>query len=153
MPYVKELSWLLLLAQKFLFPLPTLIVGVIAMAVGLGSVAMVSEIWHLYISIFFFALGTVLATPNSQTVAATMANPRARGAYFGVNSLALAIGGGIGQVMGGSMVDVASNLNFPALPWLVSATVGTAAAIGLMHFYQHHRREVTPKAMLAQGGD
>lgn len=141
------------LAQKFLFPLPTLIVGVISMAVGLGSVAMVDAIWQLYVTIFFFALGTVLATPNAQTVAATMANPRARGAYFGVNSLALAIGGGTGQVMGGSMVDVAANLNLPALPWLMSATVGTTAAIGLIYFYHHHRREVTPKAMLAQAGD
>ena len=141
------------LAQKYLFPLPTLIIGIMSMAVGLGSVAMVSASWQLYISIFFFALGTVLATPNSQTVAATMANPRARGAYFGVNSLALAFGGGIGQVMGGTMVDVAANLNLPALPWIVSAAVGAAAAIGLIYFYQHHRQEVTPKAMLAQAGD
>ncbi|KAA3664325.1 MAG: MFS transporter [Chloroflexi bacterium] len=137
------------LANKFLLPLPTLIVGIMSMAIGLGSVAIVNGIWQLYISIFFFALGTVLATPNAQTVAATMANPRARGAYFGVDSLAIAFGGGIGQVMGGSMIDVASNLNFPALPWLVSAAVGTTAAIGLMYFYHHHRREVTPKELLA----
>ncbi len=141
------------LAQRYLLPLPMIILGVISMAFGLGSVALVQTMGQLYISIFFFALGTVWVTPNAQTIAATMANPKARGAYFGVNSLALAIGGGIGQISGGSMVDLAIVWQMPALPWLVSATVGTAAALGLFTFYKQNRQIVTPPALLATGGD
>lgn len=137
------------LAQRYLLPLPTLIVGIVAMAVGLGSISLASSVWHLYTAVCFFALGTVLVLPNAQTVAATMADPQARGAYFGVNSLALAVGGGIGQVVGGTMVDVAAKWQLPALPWLVCATVGLAAAVGLSTFYRRNRTAVTPVAMRA----
>ena len=141
------------LAQRFLLPLPMLIVGILLMAVGLGSVAWASTSWQLYQSIFFFALGTILVMPNAQTVAATMANPAARGAYFGVNSLALAIGGGIGQITGGTAVDLAATLNIPALPWMISAAAGLIAAAGLLHFYSHNRCRVTPRGLLADCGD
>jgi len=139
------------LAQKFLQPLPMLILGVIFMAFGLATVAWVDSITQLYLSVFFFALGSVLVTPNAQTVAAKMCNPAARGAYFGVNSLALACGGGIGQVAGGTMVDLAAIWDLHALPWIVSAVVGTAAAIGLAHFYRHQRFNANPRPLLTAG--
>lgn len=139
--------------QKYLRPLPLLIVGIGAMAFGLGTVALVDAMWQLYLSVGFFALGSVLVLPNAQTVVATMAAPQARGAYLGVNSLALAVGGGIGQVTGGTMVDMAAALNWPALPWLVSAAVGTAAAVGLSRFYRRNRHAVTPRGIVAASGD
>jgi MFS transporter, DHA1 family, multidrug resistance protein len=142
------------LAQRFFQPLPTLILGVVLMAFGLGTVAWVGDIFHLYLSLFFFALGSVLVVPTAQTVAATMANPAARGAYFGVNSLALAVGGGIGQVAGGLMVDVAAARNWPALPWVVSAVVGLTAAVGLWQFYRRYRENMTPRSLAtAVSGD
>lgn len=130
------------LAQKYLKPLPMLILGIFIMAMGLGSVALVTSIWHLYAAISFFALGTVLVMPNAQTVVAKMANPSARGAYMGVSSLSLAIGGGIGQILGGTMVDIAARLEVPSLPWVVSALVGIAAALGLHHFYSRNTNAV-----------
>lgn len=139
------------LAQRFLEPLPALILGMVLMAIGLGSVVWVDNVWQLYTSMFFYSLGTVLVVPNAQTVAANMTNPAARGAYFGVNSLALAIGGGIGQIAGGSMVDLASEMQLPALPWVVSATVGVAAAVGLVYFYRHNRESVQPSVFAASG--
>ena len=138
------------LAQRYLKPVPMLILGILIMAFGLGSVALVQSIWHLYLAITFFALGTVLVMPNAQTVVAIMADPRARGAYMGVSSLSLAFGGGIGQILGGSMVDIAANLNMPALPWIVSAIIGLSAAFGLSYFYQRHQTAVeTPKAVFS----
>lgn len=139
------------LAQRFLEPLPALILGMVLMAAGLGSVVWVDSVWQLYTSMFFYSLGTVLVVPNAQTVAANMTNPAARGAYFGVNSLALAIGGGIGQIAGGSMVDLASEMQLPALPWVVSATVGVATAVGLVYFYRHNRESVQSSAFAASG--
>ncbi|MEM7335104.1 MAG: MFS transporter [Chloroflexota bacterium] len=141
------------LAQKYLKPLPMLTVGILIMAVGLGSVALVQSIWHLYAAIIFFALGTVLVMPNAQTVVATMADPRARGAYMGVSSLSLAFGGGIGQVLGGTMVDVAANMNVPALPWVVSAVIGTLAAIGLSYFYSRNATAVNTPKRVSYSGD
>lgn len=127
------------LAQKFLPPLPILIVGVLFMALGLGTVAWAHHLLQFYLSVFFFALGTVLASPNYQTLAAALANPAARGSYMGVNSLALALGGGLGHVTGGALVDQAAALNWPALPWVVFALVGVLAAMGLTRFHLRQR--------------
>ncbi|MCI0398475.1 MAG: MFS transporter [Chloroflexi bacterium] len=127
------------LAGKFLLPLPMLIGGLVLMAFGLGSVAWAHSMAAVYLSVFFFSLGTVLATPNSQTVATVLASPMARGAYFGVFSLALALGGGLGHMAGGTLVDWAANLRQPALPWTVFALVGTLSAGGLVYFYNRNR--------------
>jgi MFS transporter, DHA1 family, multidrug resistance protein len=124
------------LARKFLPPLASLITGVISMALGLGSVVWVTAPLHLGGSIFLFALGMVLVTPNAQTVTAAMCHPRARGAYFGFHALALALGGGLGHVSGGVLIDWAARLQWPALPWLVFAALGVLTAIGLTIFYR-----------------
>ena len=141
------------LAQRYLWPLPIVIVGTLSVAFGLGAVAWVHNITQLYLAVSFFALGTVLVMPTTQTVAATMASPRARGAYFGFNSLAVAVGGGLGQLTGGTLVDMAIAWDFPPLPWVVSAVVGLVTAVGLWQFYRRNQRAVTPAALLAAVGD
>lgn len=126
------------LAQRLLQPVPIIISGLIAMALGLGLVALTHTLFQFYVTLFFFSLGTVLVLPSSQTVIAEMANPRARGAYFGVSSLALALGGGLGHISGGSLVDLAARWAWPSLPWLAFAVVGLASAAGMALFYWYH---------------
>lgn len=123
------------LAERFFRPTPTIIVGMLAMAFGMGSVALTSSVVAFYASLFFFSLGSVLATPSAQTVTAEMADDRARGAYFGVGSLAMAVGGGLGHILGGTLVDVAARQNAPGLPWVIFAAVGLLSAVGLWIFY------------------
>jgi DHA1 family multidrug resistance protein-like MFS transporter len=131
------------LAQKFFTPLAIVIIGVGLMAIGLGSVGWAKVMPQIYISVFFFALGTVLVMPNSYTVTASLANPAARGAYFGVSSLALALGGGFGHIVGGMLMDWATRFNQPTLPWLTFALIGTASLIGLIRFYTQQRERMT----------
>lgn len=124
------------LAERHFKPMATIILGVLAMAVGMGLIGLTHTLTLFYVALFFFSLGTVLATPNSQTVTAELADERARGAYFGFNSLAMAVGGGLGHIMGGTLVDVAAARHVPALPWAVFAGVGvlTAAGLGFFHW-------------------
>jgi hypothetical protein len=49
------------------------------------------------------------------------------------------------------MVDLAAIWDLHALPWIVSAVVGTAAAIGLAHFYRHQRFNANPRPLLTAG--
>lgn len=123
------------LADRFLRPTPTIISGMLSMALGMGVVAMTQSVVAFYLALFFFSLGSVLATPSAQTVTAEMADDRARGAYFGVGSLAMAVGGGLGHIMGGTLVDLAAQRQLPALPWVIFAGVGLASAAGLWLFY------------------
>ena len=123
------------LAGRFLAPTPTIVAGTVSMALGMGLIAVSQSLAVFYGALFFFSLGAVLATPSAETVTAQMADRRARGAYFGVSSLAMAVGGGLGHILGGTLVDVAAARQMPALPWTVFASVGLVTAIGLALFY------------------
>jgi DHA1 family multidrug resistance protein-like MFS transporter len=122
---------LMSLAERWLRPLPILVLGTALMALGLGGVAVVGSVPVLLLCVALFSLGALLAAPSQQTVAAELANPAALGSYFGVNALALAFGGGIGNFSGGVLYGLGRDAGAPALPWLVFCAVGLAAAAGL----------------------
>ncbi|MCG8353611.1 MAG: MFS transporter [Chloroflexales bacterium] len=122
---------LLRLAERWLRPLPILVLGLTFMALGLGVIALVQSFPALLICIVLFAIGVLLAAPTQQTVTAALADPRALGTYFGVSSMALAFGGGIGNFVGGWLFDLARLLNWPALPWIIFCTAGLICAAGL----------------------
>lgn len=119
------------LAERWLRPMPLLILGVAIMALGLGLVAAAGSAAALAACVVIFTLGTLLATPTQQTVTAALADERALGSYFGVSSLALALGGSLGNTAGGLLTDAARAAGQLALPWLTFALVGLASAIGM----------------------
>jgi DHA1 family multidrug resistance protein-like MFS transporter len=108
-----------------------LIGGVVLTAVGLILVGFSRDIISLLGAVFVYSLGIVLARPTEQVVASGLVNPIALGSYFGVASLAVAFGGGLGNYAGGVLYDVGQHLGMPALPWLIFATVGLVSASGL----------------------
>ena len=128
------------IAERWLRPLPVLLIGIALMALGLGSVALASTTGLLLASVAIFSFGALLAAPGQQTVAAELANPTALGSYFGVSALALALGGGIGNYAGGSLYSLGYHIGAPALPWLVCLAVGISSAIGLALLDRHLTR-------------
>ena len=119
------------IVERWLRPLYMLITGIVLMALGLGMVAIAASFPFLIGCVAIFTLGTLLATPAQQSVTANLADQRALGSYFGVNALALAVGGGLGNLSGGLLIDLATALNVPAFPWLTFAFVGLISATGL----------------------
>lgn len=112
-------------------PITILIAGCAIMALGMGAVALAQTVPWLLACVALYAVGALLATPTQQTVTAGYANPMALGSYFGVSGLALAIGGGLGNLSGGVLYDIGHNIAFPQLPWLVFLLVGLTSATGL----------------------
>lgn len=119
------------LFERWLRPLSILILGIALMAFGLGMVALAGSFPLLIGCVIIFTFGTLLATPAQQSVAAALADKRALGSYFGVNALALAVGGGLGNLSGGMLIDLAAAFNLPALPWMAFAGIGFISAVGL----------------------
>jgi DHA1 family multidrug resistance protein-like MFS transporter len=140
---------LLWLAERWLRPLPTLVAGIALMALALASVAFAHTIVALLLSTAVFAVGRLLASPSQQTVAASLANPAARGSYFGVNALALALGGGTGNIVGGILYTYAEQTHQPALPWLLFAAIGALSAAGLAALYAQQARHIRAEAPTA----
>jgi DHA1 family multidrug resistance protein-like MFS transporter len=95
--------------------------------------------------VVLFAFGSMLVQPPLQTFMAGLANPSALGSYFGFGALALALGGGAGNFLGGWLYDTARANNLPALPWLVFAAIGFAVAGGLLIFDRVYTQARTPK--------
>jgi DHA1 family multidrug resistance protein-like MFS transporter len=142
---------LLRLAERKLGPLPILVLGVLVMAVGLGGVGLAGSITALLVCVALFSAGALLASPSQQTVAAGFANPAALGSYFGVNALALALGGGLGNYSGGLLYGLGQQRATPALPWMVFCVVGLVSALGmaLLHRRQVRAPESAPKSAVS----
>jgi DHA1 family multidrug resistance protein-like MFS transporter len=126
-------------AERRLAPMLTLSLGVALMAFGLGAVGLSGTIQALLLCVVLLTGGMLLAQPSQQTVTAGLANPAAFGSYFGVNSLALAVGGSLGNYSGGLLYDLGKALQAPALPWVVFCLVGLLSAAGLWVMYVKRR--------------
>ncbi len=118
------------LADK-LKPMQAVVIGVGLMALGIGSLMFASNIVLFLSSVVVLSLGGVIATPNVQTTTAELANPKLLGSYFGVNALSLAIGGGLGNLIGGTLYQTSLQLQIPWLPWMVFSSIGLLSALGL----------------------
>ncbi|HEY0602346.1 MAG TPA: MFS transporter [Herpetosiphonaceae bacterium] len=123
---------LLRLAERWLRPLPIVIVGTALMALGLGLVATTATLGMLLGCVVLFSIGAMLVQPTQQTVTADMADPAIVGSYFGFNALALAFGGSLGNFSGGWLYDMAKRWQMPALPWIIFCGVGLSVTVGLL---------------------
>lgn len=125
------------LAERWLPLMPILVLGMALMALGLGAIAAASSMLWLLGCIVVFTFGMILATPTQQSIAAALADPRALGSYFGVNALALAFGGALGNLIGGWLTDAAQRIGQPALVWPTLALIGLGSAIGMAMLAEH----------------
>lgn len=127
------------LAERYLRPPLVLALGVALMALGYGGVALATGVPGLLACVALISCGVLLAFPSQQTVTANLANPASLGSYFGVNALALAIGGGLGNLSGGLLYDAGRRLGAPDLPWAVFLAVGLLTAAGLATISGRHK--------------
>lgn len=132
------------LIERRLSAFLTLVLGIFLTALGMGLVAVATSVPTLLACVVVISLGTVLVRPGEQTVTAGLAVPVARGSYFGVASLSLAIGGGLGNYTGGLVYDYGERSGMPALPWLVFWGVGMAASVGLWRLRVPMERRNSP---------
>ncbi|QQQ01677.1 MFS transporter [Lysobacter enzymogenes] len=108
-----------------------LVLGVALMALSTGAIAFAGSYAGLLACVAGYALGAVMTRPTQQTLIAGLADARALGTFLGVSSLSLAVGGGLGNIAGGWLMDVAAATQRPWLPWAVFCAVGLSSALGL----------------------
>ncbi|HWV22739.1 MAG TPA: MFS transporter [Thermomicrobiales bacterium] len=116
--------------ERWMTPLQLIIAGTAMIAAGLLAVGLAGNIIAILVAVAVFSLGAVLARPGQETVTANLADPAARGTYFGVAALSLAVGGGLGNYLGGVIYDFGTATT-PVLPWVVYAAVAAATALGM----------------------
>lgn len=121
------LQYLLVQAlQRWLRPPAMLVCGTLLLSIGAAGVAFAASFFWLLAGVALFAVGAILARPSQQTLIADMADARAPGTFLGISSLSLAIGGGLGNVAGGWLVEPA---HWARWPWLAGGVfLGTGLA-------------------------
>ncbi|WP_267347045.1 MFS transporter [Sphingomonas sp. GM_Shp_2] len=108
-----------------------LFVGLVLMAIGMSALAFVNSFPTFLASVGIFSLGSLLTRPTQQAITAGLADRNALGTFLGFNSLALAVGGGIGNLFGGWMFDTAGRMATPMVPWLIFALVALLTGVAL----------------------
>ena len=119
------------LLERWFSPVALLATGLTVLASGLLLVGFSTSTLGLLLASAVFSIGAVLARPGQETVTANLAKPAARGAYFGVASLSLAVGGGLGNLLGGTLYDLGSRPGLAMVPWAIFFLVGTVSAAGI----------------------
>jgi len=116
--------------ERWFTSLHLLIIGTGVIGLGLLAVGMATGVPSVLLAAAIFSLGAVLARPGQETVTANLADPAARGTYFGVAALSLALGGGLGNYLGGLIYDAGRD-GAAQFPWLVYAGIALTSATGL----------------------
>ncbi|MGC4108338.1 MAG: MFS transporter [Thermomicrobiales bacterium] len=117
--------------ERWFSPIALLVVGLIVLASGLLLVGFSANTFGLLVASAVFSVGAVLARPGQETVTANLAKPAARGAYFGVASLSLAVGGSLGNLLGGTLYDLGTRPGMGMVPWTIFFVVGLVSAAGI----------------------
>jgi DHA1 family multidrug resistance protein-like MFS transporter len=117
--------------EKRLSSAQVLVLGVTVMSLAAGAIGFVADFAGFLVCVAGFSIGALMTRPTQQTLIAGLADPRALGTFLGVSSLSLAVGGGIGNVAGGWLIDLSAARQWPWLPWSVFCLVGLLSAAGL----------------------
>jgi MFS transporter, DHA1 family, multidrug resistance protein len=116
---------------KWLKPIDLVIWGMVVLSIGLGLVGFASGTPSILFAAAVFSIGVVISRPGQETVTANLADPAARGTYFGVAYLSMAIGGGLGNLIGGVAYDYGREHNLQAATWIMFAAIGAISTVGL----------------------
>ena len=131
-------------------PLPALAIGLGIMSLAMSSIAATQTFFALLVCIAIFSIGNLISTANQSTVIAGMALPEARGSYFGMSALALALGGSAGNLIGSALYGASTANDTPAVPWLIIGGVGALSTVGLWWLNRRRIRAVADEEMVLE---
>jgi DHA1 family multidrug resistance protein-like MFS transporter len=128
------------IAERWLRPLPVLLIGIALMALGLGSVALASTTGLLLASVAIFSFGALLAAPGQTD--GRRRTGESDGAWLVLRRQRAGAGAGRRdrELCWGALYSLGYHIGAPALPWLVCLAVGISSAIGLALLDRHLTR-------------
>ena len=113
--------------------LPTMITGIAIATLGMGILAVSTDIWVFLAGIFLFSIGEMTAHPKFISYIGLVAPTDRKAMYMGYLFLYGVFGSSVGGVLGAKLyVHFVDHLNQPRLLWLIFSGIGVATIIGLL---------------------
>ena len=125
---------LVALASKRFSSRAAVVIGTGIITAALIATPFAADVKSFMAIVACYAVGMILARPNQQNIAVSMADTRALGMYLGVNSTAFAIGKGFGTIIGGASFDMAKKYTLENAPWYLYGVLVGTAMIGFMSY-------------------
>ncbi|MFC1568637.1 MFS transporter [bacterium] len=115
--------------------LPTMMVGIIMGILGMGILAINTNIWVFMAGIVIFSIGEMTAHPKFISYVGQTAPKERLATYMGYIFLYGVIGSSIGAPLGAKLyVHYVDNLHQPRTLWLIFSGIGVLTLIGLALF-------------------
>ncbi len=113
--------------------LPTMITGIAVATVGMGMLAISSNIWIFMAGIILFSIGEMTAHPKFISYIGITAPSDKKAMYMGYLFLYGVFGSSVGGIVGAKLyVHFVDNLNQPKILWLVFSAIGVFTIISLL---------------------
>jgi len=113
--------------------LPTMITGITIATIGMGMLAISSNIWIFMAGIIFFSIGEMTAHPKFISYIGITAPSDKKAMYMGYLFLYGVFGSSVGGIVGAKLyVHFVDNLNQPKILWLVFSAIGIFTIISLL---------------------
>ena len=113
--------------------LPTMITGITIATVGMGILAISSNIWIFMAGIILFSIGEMTAHPKFISYIGITAPSDKKAMYMGYLFLYGVFGSSVGGIVGAKLyVHFVDNLNQPKILWLVFSAIGILTIVSLL---------------------
>jgi len=113
--------------------LPTMMTGISIATIGMGILAISTDIWIFIAGIVLFSVGEMTAHPKFISYIGITAPPDKKAMYMGYLFLYGVFGSSIGGILGAKLyVHYVDNLNQPRTLWLIFAAIGLLTIVSLL---------------------
>jgi MFS family permease len=120
-------------------PLPIAATGMFIYAIGVGSVALMSNFWGFWLAMVILTLGELTVVPTASTYVANISPPELRGRYMSIYWLSWGISRGAAPLIGGWLNDLIS----PRAIWVGGLLIGLTSTLGLALLARQQQKLVT----------
>jgi MFS family permease len=135
-----------LTAQKF-SSLQIISYGMLFMSGAFIIIPLFSSSLGIYFFIFLFTIAEILVAPTIDNVASTLTpSNKLLGSYLGFVSLGWAIGGSLGNTLGGYLYNLFDKLNHISYLWLIYSLVGLSTALLFRNNFLNEKGKVMVRA-------
>jgi MFS family permease len=121
-------------------PVRMVALGMFVYALGVGSVALMSNFWGFWVSMVILSFGELILIPTGTTYAANRAPADLRGRYMTIYWFTWGLARAAAPLVGGFLNDVIS----PKAIWTGGLAIGTVSALILLILARKKKEEAIP---------